>query len=811
MDSLFQDLSYAVRGFLRTPRFTLVAVLTLALGIGATSSIFSVVNAIILRPLPFPNSDRLVRLYATEPDDTRDLASGADFVDWRESNESFQFLAAYNTMTFTLAEGEWPVNLGGASVSSDFFVLVGVPALLGQPLIAEVSDGGLRTVVLSHALWQSRFGADPAIVGREVRISDEGFLVVAVMPPGFDYPDGTQLWASPRYRVPDPPVDTGIDPAEDRGAEYLDVIGRLKSGISLREAQAEMDVIAERIATTYTETNADEGIRLVPLHESIVGSVRSLLLVLFGAVGFVLLIACANVANLLLVRASGRERELAVRIAMGAGRGRVVRQLLTESVLLGLVGGMAGLLLAGWGTSAVLALAPERIPRAEAVRVDLAVMVWTFSVAFVTGVVFGLVPAFRVFGRNLQSAMQIGGGRQTSGPQRSRLRDGLVVGEVALSLLLLVGAGLMVRTFHALNRVDPGFDPGNTLRAHIWVPEKRYPEGAQRAAFYRETLERVRSIPGVRSAAVVLSLPIGTAISGTFHFRIDGRPVAPQDEPAGGYQLASADYFGTLGIPLLRGRLLTEADDEDAPSVAVISQALADLYWPSEDPIGQRVTWDDPDEDVDWVTIVGVVGNTHHRGLDKEERAEIYRPYSQAPLPFMTLVVRSDGDAAALSEAVRRAVVEVDPEQPVFGLATMDQVLAESIGRQRFGMLVLGLFAASAMALAAIGLYGVLSYSVSQRANEIGIRMALGAGPERMIAQVVGNGLRLGAIGLAIGVVAAFGLTRLMSSLIFGVRPADPLAFALAIALLISVTLLASYVPARRAAGVDPNVVLRQE
>ena len=813
MISLLQDLRFAVRGFLRSPRFTLLAVLTLALGIGATSSIFSVVNGVVLRPLPYPDSDRLVRVYATHPGDDRSVASGPDFIDWREGSETFEAMAAYRWMNFNLSEGDWPVRLSGISATPDLFSVFGVDALLGRTLSPEIDvPGAARAVVLEYGLWESRFGADPAVLGRQLTISGDPFIVVGVMPAGFDFPGGSQLWISARYRVPEPYYDRGEGLAEVRDVKYLSVVGRLKPGLSLREARAEMRLIAERLADAYPDSNRNQGINLLTLRESVVGSVRPLLLVLLGAVGFVLLIACANVANLLLARASGREREIAVRMALGGSRWRILRQLVTESVLLALLGGIAGFLLALWGTSGLLALAPEWTPRLAEVSTDVSVLAFTITVALVTGVAFGLAPALHLFRQSLQGPMQVGAGRQTASRGRSRLRKGLVVCEMTVTLLLLVGAGLMVRTLITLSNVDPGFDHENTLRAHLELPKSKYGETAQLIAFYRQTLERVQALPGVGSTGFILSLPIGGAVTSGRGFAIEGRPLVEGEEPVTGYQVTSPDYFATLRIPLLQGRLFTEADDENAPSVVLINQALADRYWRGEDPVGQRMTLDDPEsEDVDWAIIVGIVGDTRYGGLDADARPEVYRPYAQAPPPFMTLVVRAEGDAAGLTSAIRNAVMEVDPEQPVFGLATMKHVLSASISRRRFGMFLFGLFAAAAIVMAAVGLYGVLAFSVAQRTNEIGIRIALGARPEMMVAHIVREGLWLALAGLAGGAVAAFALTRLMSGLIFGVGATDPISFAVGGVLLVAIALLASYLPARRAAGVDPVVALKQE
>jgi putative ABC transport system permease protein len=813
MGSFMQDIRYAVRGFLRAPGFALVAIVTLALGIGATTSIFSVVNGIVLRPLPYPNAERLVRLYSTEGAEDRDNHAGANFIDVKTQNESFEQLAGFSTGRYSLVGTDVPVVVRGASVTADYFSVLGVNALIGRTLSPEVDlPGGDRAVVLSYSLWQSQFAGDVAILGSSMTVEGTQYTVVGVMPSGFSYPGPTLIWMESDYRVPDPPFDFGGDPADNRGAQYFNALGRLRDGVSLVEAQAEMTGLADRLKEAYPDVNANEGLNVVPLHESIVGNTRSTLYVLFGAVGFLLLIACANVANLLLVRASGRDKEMVVRAAMGAGRARILRQLVTESALLALAGGAVGLLISVWGTKGLLALAPAGIPRLAEVGTDLRVLGFTLSAALGTGVLFGLAPAIQSFKSDLRAAAAVGGGRQTAGQIRSRLRNGFIVAEVAVSLLLLVGAGLTIRTFITLTNVDPGFDPGNTLTARVDIPESRYQTNQEQVEFYRTTLERVRSIPGVLSAGGVLSLPISMGMRGDLVFAIEGRPLVPGEESHGGYQLASPDYFGTLGIPLLRGRVFTEADNEDESGVAVINQALADLYWAEEDPIGKRVTWNTPpDDNSNWSTIVGVVGNTVYWGLDQPPRPEIYSPYMQAPMPYMTVVVRSERDVAGLTAAVRNTVLEVDPTQPIYQALTMERVLFASLGSQRFSMCILGAFAAAAILLAGVGIYGVLSFGVTQRSSEIGIRMALGAQTGNVIGGVIKEGCWLTIIGLGIGTAAAVGLTRVMESMIHGVSATDPLTFAGGIILLTAIALIASWIPARRASRVSPMEVLRVE
>ncbi len=812
MNSVIQDVRYAIRGLLRSPGFAVVALVTLALGVGASTSIFSVVNGILLRPLPFSDSDRLVALYRTEEDGERDNHSGANFLDIKTQSRSLSGLAGHRGMRYTVVGGETPQLVRGSSVTSDFFDVLGVPALIGRTLSPEVDlPGAERTVVLSYGMWQSQFAGDPDVLGKRLKANDELYTVVGVMPPGFEFPDESEFWAASRYAVPESPVDVGDDPATVRNLSWLGAVARLADGVTLEQAQVEMTLIAERITKQHPEV--DEGTLVVPLRESMVGDVRASLLVLLGAVGFLLLIACANVANLLLVRASAREREISVRSALGAGRVRILRQLMTESLVLALAGGGLGLLLALWGTRGLLALAPDGIPRVAEVSTDLRVLGFALAVALGAGVVFGLAPALQSFGTSFGRSAVGGAARQTAGRSRSTLRNALIVGEVAVSLLLLVGAGLMVRTLVALSQVDPGFGTEHLLSARVWIPATKYSEDEQVVWFYREVLGRVEAIPGVQSVGGVLSLPVNAGINGTFGFSIEGwAPEAGEAAPIAGFQIADSDYLETIGIPLLSGRWFTDGDDVDATPVAVVNEALVDTYFPDQDPIGKRVVFDGPEApEEDWMTIVGVIGNTRHFGLDQPPRAEIYQPYLQGSLPYLTLVVKSEMDVGALTSAVRGAVSSVDPEQPISGVATMEQVLFDSLGSRRFNMTLLAVFAVAAVVLAAVGLFGVLSYSVAQRANEIGIRMALGARGGNVVGQIMKQGVGLAVIGLLIGTGGAVALTRLMTSMIHGVSATDPYTFLAGAVALAAVAALASCVPALRASRVDPIEALRTE
>ena len=814
MGNLLQDLRFGLRSFAKSPGFTAVAILTLALGIGATTSIFTVTDAVILRPLPYEEPDRLVRVFVTDPGRgvTQTSHDGAGYLDLRGQSESFDGIAAYRGLSINLVGGDLPVRKRGSSVVPEFFSVLGVDALIGRTFTPELdSPESERTVVLGHFLWETQFGGDEEILGRSLKLNDELYTVIGVLPPGFDFPAGSELYLSPHYRVPDPPFDLGQDPAENRGAQYLSVVGRLREGVRLEQAQADLDIVAAQIAEAFPSSSGDEGLVVVPLHDTLVSEARPLLYVLLGAVGFVLLIACANVANLLIVRATRKEKELAIRRALGAAAGRIVRQLLTESILLALIAGVFGVVLALWGTDLLLLLAPTEIPNAEDIGVDLRVLGFTFLIVVATGVLFGMAPVPQVSRDNLQSTIKDGGGRIT-GSSGNRVRKALIVGEVAISFLLLVGAALMGRTFFSLLAVDPGFDTSNTLAVHMALPENKYSEDHEFLAFYHGVLDRVQALPAVESAAMVLTLPLDSNIRGTLSITIDGQPKAPGEDLVAGFQVVSPDYFRTLRIPLRAGRLLTAADSEDAPPVLLVNEAFVDRYFPDEEPLGKRITWGDGEApDTTWSTVVGVVGNTLIEGLDDQAEPMTYQTYPQAWLPFLTLVVRSQGDAAALTGAVRSAILDTDPEQPIYGETTLDEALSVTLGNRRFNMLLLGVFSMAALLMAAVGLYGVLSFSVEQRVREIGIRRALGAEQGAVILQVVKEGSLLVSLGLLIGVVASFGLSGFVASQVHGISAADPVSYAIGIIVLGSIALLACVVPARRAARVDPIIALKSE
>ena len=818
MDKLGADLRYAFGSLRRSPGFAAIAILTLGLGIGATTAVFSVADAVVLRPLPYPDPHELVAVFEIdhETGEEQDTFAGANFVDWRASNTSFEELAAVRTLTRTITGQGYPRRINAVSVTANFFAVFGIDARLGRVLsMAEDPPGSEPVAVLSHAFWQAEFGSEADVLGDAITLNGTPYTIVGVMPPGFQYPprrEPTHVWTAAKGRVPDPPFDFGGDPAEDRGAGYLRGVARLAQSVSLDEAQAEMALIAERLAREHPEENSNEGINVMPLGEAISGDVRPLLFVLLAAVGLVLLIACSNVANLLLSKAARREQEFAMRKALGASHWRVARQLLTESIVLAGLGGLLGVIVSRYGTRALVALAPSNLPGAETATLDLRVLGFALVSVVGAAILFGMAPAVGLVGQDLQSAIREGAGGVGSVRRHRRLGKALIVAEVALSLLLVVGAGLMGRTFLTLTAVDPGFDPDDTLVAHVALPDSRYAEDHQVSAFFDQVVGTLRAHPGVESAGSVLTLPMGWNIRGTLRVSIDDRRVSDADDkPLAGVQLVTPGYFRTLRIPLLRGRLLSESDTDDAPSVALINETFAETYFPQDDPLGKRLTWNNPDNDeADWFTIVGIVADTHLEGLDAEAVPETYQTYSQSALGFTTFVVRSTMDPDELATIVREAVLEVDPEQPVSGISSMNDVLAASLGDRRFNMVLLGSFALAALLMAAIGLYGVLSFSVAQRTPEIGLRRALGAQRRGVVGLVVGEGVRLVVAGMLLGSGAAVLLGRFIASQVYGVSTTDPISFTVGALLVVAVALVACWVPAQRAAGTDPMVALRR-
>ncbi|HVF58072.1 MAG TPA: ABC transporter permease [Pyrinomonadaceae bacterium] len=810
MKNFWQDLRYGMRMLIKSPGFTLIAVAALALGIGANTVIFSVVNTLLLRPLPFPQSEQITAILLKDPE-TGSLYSSysyPNFEDIRNQNQVFEQVAAYSLATAFLRTGDEPERMQGVSASADLFPLLGVNPLLGRTFSGEEErPGGARFIVLSYDYWQHRFGGDRQIVGQQLPISGQSVTVLGVMPRGFKFPVGAQqvdFWM---------PLASSLSEKARaaRGAVFLNVVGRLKPGVTLEQAQAETDTIASRLETQYPDANTGFKIALVSSHERLVGKVRPALLVLLAAVVFVLLIACANVANLMLARATVRRKEIAIRTALGASRWRVVRQLLTESLLLSSLGGAAGLLLALWGMDLLVAAIPSDIPRTGEISMDKYVLVFTAGLTALTGVIFGLVPALQASRTNLDETLKDATRGMSGGMQRNRMRSVLVIAEISLSLVLLVGAGLLFQSFRRLLEVSPGFEPDKVLTAEVSVSEKKYPEKAQRAAFYHEALERIAAIPDVQSAAVVNPLPLAGNFE-AYTFDIVGRPpFPPGKEPASDRRVISPGYFQTMNIPVRKGRAFVEQDRADAPPVTIINETFARRFFPGEDPVGKAII---PGEGQTGTAreIVGVVGDVRHAGLDVETSPEYYVPYEQASVGRLSIVARAgSGNPASIGPALRGAIVAMDKEQPVYNIRPMTQLLDQSVARRRFNMMLLGGFALLALLLASIGIYGVISYSVAQRTREIGIRIALGAQIGDVVRLILRQGLTLAVVGLVVGLFASFFMTRLMASLLFGVSATDPVTFASVALILLFVALLACYIPARRAARVDPNVALRYE
>ncbi|MBI3667063.1 MAG: ABC transporter permease, partial [Acidobacteria bacterium] len=800
-----------------SPAFTAVAVLALAVGIGANTAIFSVVNAVLLRPLPYHDSARLIRVWSSEPAKgiPRMGFAPPDFRDLRDQNQVFEGMAAYYFNAFNLAGTGSPERLRGTIVTPNLFSLLGVAPAEGRGFQPEEETFGRhRIVVLSHGLWQRRFASDPGILNQALQLNGAPYTVVGIMPPQFQFPtDQIELWA-PMAFAPDDEMNT-------RDNHFVDAVARLKPGVALEQARANVDTIARRLEREHWE-NAGIGAVVESYQEALVGDARRALLILLGAVALVLLIACANVANLLLARAAAREREIAIRAALGAGRFRLLRQLLAESLLLAAIGGALGLLLAYWSLDGLVALGGSSLPRAQEVGIDGRILSFTLGLSLLTGLIFGLAPSLHATRSGLARSLKLPRHRLSA----SRL---LVVSEISLALVLLVGAGLLIRSFHRLLRVNPGFQAEKVWTAQLTLPDSKYRQTRKSAAFIAQLLKEIEALPSVQAAGATTSLPLSSAGGWGKFISIEGRPPATSLEqvPVVQYRQVTPAYFSAMGIRLLKGRLFTERDNPDAAGAAIINSALARRFWPNEDPIGKRI-WMGPPESLlipllrpgqrfdpfPRLTIVGIVEDVKHDGLSQVAVPEVFHPHFQGgeeTATYLFLAVRTTADPLALSSAVRAKLSALDPELPLANVMTMEQRLSDSVSRPRSTMLLLGVFAALALTLASVGLYGVISYSVAQRTHEIGIRMALGARQADVLQLVLKQGIRLVAIGLAVGLAAALALSRLLSSLLFGVSAADPATFFVVSVLLTAIALLASYIPARRAARVDPMAALRYE
>jgi len=810
LEDTLSDLRYGFRQLRKHPGFTLVALLSLALGIGANTAIFSVVNSVLLRPLPFDNPDRIVVLEEFLSGESTPSFSPADFLDLQAEVASFEHVVGFRGHAMSYLGAEGPERIQTQSVSPEFFQAFGTRPAIGRFFAntpEEAASGNL--VVLSHASWQGRFGGDPSVLGRSLSLNGEPHTVVGVAPPSFRYPEDTEMWVrSYRDGVPEPPVDVGEDLASLRTLGFFRIRALLAPGQSMEGVKAELDVLAGRLAEIKEIEGRDYAITMVPLQESLVGDVRPALLVLLGAVGLVLLIACANVANLLLARAASRTQELAVRTAMGATRSRIFRQLLVESLLLGGLAGAIGLVLARWGFGGLLILLPTDIPRLEGITLDGSVLLFTLVASLVTGLVFGLLPAAEASRTDLAGTIKEGG-RGTVGGRSKRSRELLVVAEVALSVVLLAGAGLMLQSLTHLQDEDLGFDPEGVLVARLSLPDSRYPEEADLSTFARDLLREVESVPGVQSVALSMGAPFGGGIA-TLTYEVEGIVPENNQEFESGFQAVSREYFSTMGIPLLAGRGLEPADEEGEgpPQVTVVNEALARRHWGgAEEALGQRVRY----MTEEYQEIVGVVGDFRQFSFDRAARPEAYLPFLRDPWPFLTLAVKAQGDPQTLIAPVRQAVLRVDPQQPIYGVRTMETALWESVGQERFTVQLLGLFSILAMSLALVGVYGVMAYVVNLRVHEIGIRVALGAPKGEILWLSLRGGIRLAVFGLILGVGGSVALNQLLRSLLYGVNPWDPTVLSLTGLVVTGTVVAAAYIPARRAAGMDPAKVLRGE
>jgi putative ABC transport system permease protein len=803
MDTLRQDVMYALRRLARAPGFTLVVIATLALGLGANTAIFSVINAVLLKPLPYDHPDRLVLVSQTW-EGKATVYSPPNFLDLAAQAQAFESLAAIQGLEMTLAGRGAPVRLDGAGVSASFFDVLRIRPIEGRVFReGENEPGKARVAVLGHALWSGRFGADPGAVGQTIQLNHEPYLVVGVAPPGFSYPRGAEVWTPLEY-------DSAFR-TKARGAWYLTVVGRLMPDVPLERARREVSTIATRLAKAYPEMDEGVGGTVVSLHEAIVGGSRPALLVLLAAVGLVLLIACVNVANLVFARVIARRAELAVRTALGAGRSRLVRQLLTESLLLGLLGGGGGILLASLSLDTLLGLQPAGVPRLGEVRIDHAVLGFAVALSLLTGLLFGLLPALQMT-RGAAATVLREGGRGVRSARDPRIGASLVIGQMALAMILLTGAGLLIRSFGQLRRVDPGFRSDSALTFRISLPEMAYVEESQRTSFFDTLLSRLAALPGVRSTGAVLGLPLGeTRFS--FTFAVAGRlPLPPQKQPSMEARVATTGYFNAMGIPLLRGRGFGPDDTSRSRPVVVLSESAVRRFFPGEDPLGKRITlgWRHGEGHAGG-EVIGVVGDVNDFGLSEERPPEIYLPYEQLPIESLDVVLRTSVPPRSLAPSAEAVVRELDPDLPLTRVQTLDDIVARSISAPRFYMVLLGLFAGMALLLASLGIYGVMSYAVAQRSREIAIRVALGAPRGSLLRMILGDALVLVFAGVATGLAGALALSRTLATLLFNLSPADPTTLAGMAILLSLVALLASYVPARRATRVDPLVALRSQ
>ncbi|MEW6127975.1 MAG: ABC transporter permease [Acidobacteriota bacterium] len=821
--TFFQDLRYGMRMLMKQPLFTLVAVLALTLGIGANTAIFSVVNAVLLRPLPYEESDRLVMVNERSEQMDGMSISYPNFTDWKAQNRVFENFAVFNRGSYNLTGIGEPERLQAGQVSADLFSVLRVNAWRGRVFTNDEDQPGAQSVVmLSHGLWKRRFGSDEKILNQDITLNNRSYTVIGIMPEGFLFPSRVDMW------VPVGPLSAQESWKQRGNHPGLYGVGRLNPGVTIEQARADMDSIAENLEKQYPDSNQGNRVRIVPLLENYVQDIRPALWILLSAVGMVLLIACANVANLLLARATTRQKEMAVRVALGASRWRIIRQMLTESVVLALVGGGLGLLLANWGVALILAISPNGIPRSREVDLDLRVLGFTLLIAVLTGLLFGIIPALQASRLDVHGTLKETGRGNTG--RHHWLRSGLVIGEMAMTLILLVGAGLLIRSFYQLQQVNPGFSYDNLLSFSVSLPQKKYQTDQQRINFFQQVIQNLQSTAGVEHVGLASGLPLGNNGWQT-SFTIDGQPPpAPGQTPLLEACLVSPDYFKAMNIPLIRGRYFTEQDNRAhlteeklrglSPDMAsymglnaiIIDEEFARRYFPDEDPIGKHIRMGGTDPKNPVATVVGVVGRVKMDGLNTDSnRVQGYFPFLQTPQSGMTVVVKSSGDPVKMVAAARQQILAVDHDQPIYEIRTMDEIKSESISTERLNLTLLGIFAGVALILALIGIYGVMSYAVSQRTNEIGIRMALGAQISDVMKMVIGEGMKMAVIGLSIGLAGAFAVTRFMEGMLFGVKPTDLTTFAAVSVILAGVALVACFVPARRATKVDPMIALRYE
>jgi len=814
MGAVIQDLKYALRMLRKSPGFTVIGVITLALGIGANSAIFSVVDSVLLKPLPYPEPDRLVAVsgFNTRVGEKGRALSYPDVEDLQKQSTVLEHISAYTDATATITGAGEPLHVPSAVVSAEAFSALGVMPILGRNFAPGEDRPGNYVAILSHEFWKKQFGGDAGAIGRAIALDGRSYTIIGVMPAGFAFPldsEPPQVWTTLSAMATSENGEKTMP--DERGAHFLASLARLKPGVSLAQANSELDAIGGRLAKTYPDTNTSLTFRAEPALDALVGDLRPQFRILFGAVGLVLLIGCANVANLLLARATSRQREFAIRAALGAGRGRIVRQLLIESGLLALAGGTVGLLIATWGSSFLAHLAGSSIPRVAETGLDARVLAFTLAASVATAILFGIAPALQLSKLGISETLKEGSRGAGHGTHRNYLRNALVVAETTLAVILLSGAGLLIRSLMGLEHVNPGFDPHGVITFSTDLPDPRYPKPEMAEAFYRQLLERVRALPGVQSASAVIPLPLSQSVI-RISYEIEGRAIAKAELPVAHMRIASNDYFSVMRIPLVNGRVFTEADRADSPPVVIVNRALADKIFPGENPIGKHIK---PGlaitGEAKMREIVGVVGDVKHRGLDRPDDPEAYLPENQMGIGFMSGVVRTSAPAASLVPAIREQVAALDKDIPVYDVKSMDDYLAASVAQPRLDSTLLGIFAGLALVLAMVGIYGVMSFSVEQRTNEIGIRMTLGAQRRDVLRLVLRQGLAIAAIGVTLGIAGALGTSGMLKSLLFGVRPSDPLTLAGVAILLVGCVLVACYIPARRAMRVDPMVALRYE